>query len=278
MLDWGAFAVGGMLTVVGGGIYMTSEANRQELTRVPVSVRSLILWLLRRRRKQMRVLIISGGRLGQNIAERLLAKDETRLVFRAHEHQITFIEEDDDRCTLLEARFGVPIFQGDGTKKEVLEQVGLDNVDVAVAASDDDGQNMIAALQAKRLGMQRVIAIVQDPEYIDLLQGHDIIAISAPWTTAGLVENYLDRPGVAELFEIETGTAHLLGVIVPRGAQTAGKRIREIAIPSESVVAAVIREHTFVVPRGDTVIEEGDHVVFVGPASAVQSARDTFLA
>ena len=225
----------------------------------------------------MRVLIISGGRLGQNIAERLLAKDETRMVFRAHEHQITFIEQDEEICSTLEERFSVPIFHGDGTKKELLQQVGLQNVDVAIAASDDDGRNVIVALQAKRLGMERVIAIVQDPEYTELLQGHGITAISAPWTTAGLVENHLDRPGVAELFEIETGTAHLLGVVVPNESALVSMQIRDLPLPHDAVVAAVIRNHDFVVPRGDTIIQPADHVVFAGPASAVQTAKEAFL-
>ncbi|MBW1762775.1 MAG: NAD-binding protein [Deltaproteobacteria bacterium] len=93
----------------------------------------------------MRVLIIGGGQKGQNIANRLLAKDEYRLVFRSHEHQITFVEVDEGVCKELEARYGLPIFQGDGTKKEVLQQVGLNNIDVAIAAADNDGSNVIAS-------------------------------------------------------------------------------------------------------------------------------------
>ncbi len=277
-LEGSAFALGALLTAVGTVVYLSSPANRDEVRKVPGAARGLVEHVLRKRKAPMRVLIISGGQLGQNIATRLLAKDENRVVFRSHEHQITFIEQDEATCDQLQERFGVPVFHGDGTKRELLEQVGLDNVDVAVAASTDDGWNVIAALQAKRLGMARVIAIVQDAEYIELLEQHDVAAISVPWTTAGLVESLLDRPGVAELFEIETGTAQLIGVIVPRGAQVADQMIRDLPIPRDTVVAAVIRAHEFVVPRGDTVISEGDHVVLVGPVAAVQAARDLFLA
>ncbi len=103
----------------------------------------------------MRVLIIDGGTLGQNIARRLLAHDEARLMFRTSEHQITFVEADEGRCADLQTRFGVPIYRGDGTKREVLEQVGPAESDVVIAASDDDGRNDIAALQADHLGMAR---------------------------------------------------------------------------------------------------------------------------
>ena len=75
----------------------------------------------------MRVLIVAGGRLAQNIAKRLLVRDEYRLMFRTAEHQITFIEEDESLCKELEHRYNVPIYQGDGTKKELLEQVGRES-------------------------------------------------------------------------------------------------------------------------------------------------------
>ena len=225
----------------------------------------------------MRVLIIDGGRQAQNIATRLLAKDELRLVFRESEHQITFIEENEATCKNLEQRYNVPIYQGDGTKKELLEQVGIENIDVAIAASADDGRNLIAALQAKRLGMKKVIAIVQDPDYMQLLEDNGIVGISAPWATAAQVENTIDRPGVADLFEIGTGVASLMGVVVPKRARVAGKCIKDIDIPSECVVAAVIRGKKFVVPRGNTEILEGDEVVFVGPTAAISKAHEHFL-
>ena len=276
-LELRSFILGGVLTLIGGGVYVLRPANRAELFEIRQIFTKAKLWIQTLRRKRMRVLIISGERQGRNIADRLLAKDEHRLVFRAAEHQITFIEENETRCLELEQRYNVPIFHGDGTKKELLEQVGVDNIDVAIAASNDDGRNVITALQAKRLGMSQVIAIVQDLDYIPLLEESGVVALSAPLATAAMVENYLDRPGVSDLFEIGTGVASLLGVIVPQQAQVAGKLIRDINIPRECVVAAVIRGKNFVVPRGDTQIEVDDHVIFVGPTSAIKDAQDVFL-
>jgi amino acid transporter len=276
-LEGRSFVLGGALTLVGAGLYAIRPANRAEFRKVPAAIRRLGLWIQVKRRKRMRVLIIDGGNQGQNIADRLLAKDEYRLVFRSSEHQITFVEQDEKRCEELEQRYHLPIFQGDGTKKDLLEQVGVENIDVAIATSDDDGRNVIAAMQARRLGISQVIAIIQHPDYIALLEENGIVAISAPWATAAMVENYLDRPGVADLFEIGTGAASLVGVIVPEGARVADRMIRELDIPQECVVAAVIRGKQFVVPRGDTAIEVGDHVVFVGPAGAIKNAHESFL-
>ncbi len=276
-LELRSFFLGGGLTLIGGGIYLTRPANRAELGRLPGVWARYRLIIKARRRKRMRVLILGGGNQGWNIADRLVAKDEFRLLFRSAEHQVTFVEEDEARCAELEQRFAVPIYQGDATKREVLEQVGAENVDVTIAAYEEKGRNVIAALQAKRLGMGRVMAIVHDPEYYPLLSEHGVIAISAPWATAAMVENYLDRPGVAELFEIGSGAGSLISVAIPEAAEVNGKLIRDLRLPEECVVAAVIREQEFIVPHGSTAIQSGDYVVLVGTAVAIKEANDIFV-
>ena len=225
----------------------------------------------------MNVLIIGGGNLGSNIADRLLLQDEFRMVFRSSEYQITFVEQDEDKCEKLGQRFSVPIFQGDGTKQEILEQVEPQKMDVAIAATQNDERNSIIALQAKRMGISHVIAIARDPAYISLLEDNGVVCISAPYATAAMVENYLDRPNVADLFEIEGGVASLIDMEVPEGARVVGRMIKDISIPEQCVVAAVIRDEKFVVPRGQTEIQAGDHVVFVGPGEAIKIAQKTFL-
>jgi len=275
-LEMRSFVLGGLLTLIGGIIYWFRTSNRAELGNLTKVFSSLYLWIQLFRRNHMRILIIDGGKLGRNIADRLLAKDELRIMFRSVEHQITFIEEDEHICNLLEAKYHMPIIQGDGSKMEIIEQAGVKNIDVAIAASLDDGRNVLVALQAKRSGIPQVISIVQDPDYMPLLEESGIVTISSPWSTAAMVENYLDRPGVAQLFEIGRGVASLLGVSVAEKAIVAGKLIREIEIPKECVVAAVIRGSDFVVPRGDTRIEASDRVIFVGPILAIKKAQDIF--
>ena len=225
----------------------------------------------------MRVLIISGAKQGQNIADRLLAKDEYQMMFRSAEHQVTFIEEDEALCKELEQRYHVPIYQGDGTKKELMGQVGIDNIDVVIAAFEDDGRNVIAALQARQLKLEKVIAIVQNHEYTQLLEQNNVVVVNAPWATAAMVENILDNPVLAQLFEFGIGAASLLEVSVPKNAKVKGGLIKDIDIPKGCLIAAIIRDNQFVVPRGNTNIEVDDRVIFIGPASAIKKAFDTFM-
>src|SRR6056297_1953557 len=272
-LEARSLLLGAGLTAIGAVVYLFQPANRDELRGLPILLRRLRLRIRALWRPHMRVLIIGGGSQGSNIADRLLKQDEFRMVFRSSEYQITFIEEDEARCETLERRYNVPIFQGDGTKQEILDQVEPHKMDVAIAATNSDERNAIVALQAKRLGIKRVIAVARDPNYVALMEDSGVVCISAPFATAAMVENYLDRPGVAELIQIEGGVANLIDVRVPAASQVVGLKIQDIDIPDEVVVAAVIRDDKFVVPRGHTEIHPGDHVVFVGPPASVQDAH-----
>ncbi len=276
-LEARSLLLGAGLTAIGVVLYLFQPANREELGGLSTLLHRLRLRIRALWRPKMRVLIIGGGNQGSNIADRLLKQDEFRMVFRSAEYQITFVEEDEARSEELGRRFNVPVLHGDGTKPEVLAQAEPESLDVAIAAADNDDRNTIIALQAKRLGVPRVIAIARDPDQVSLLEDHGVVCISAPFATAAMVENYLDRPGVAELIQIEGGVANLIDVHVPTDGEVVGKHIQDIDIPRECVVAAVIREGQFVVPRGKTEILKDDHVVFVGPPSAVQAARDVFV-
>jgi amino acid transporter/K+/H+ antiporter YhaU regulatory subunit KhtT len=277
-LDPQSLILGAVLTGIGGVLYLLQPGNRDDLRGLPTFLQRIKIKIQAYWRPHMNVLIIGGGNQGSNIADRLLKQDEFRMVFRSSEYQITFIEQDEENCEKLEQRFNVPIFHGDGTKQEVLEQVEPHKMDVAIAATNDDQRNSIIALQAKRLGIKRVIAIARDPAYVSLLEDNDIVCISAPYATAAMIENYLDRPSVADLFEIESGVASLIDMEVPKNGRVVGNMIQEIDIPDQCVVAALIRDEEFVVPRGQTEIREGDHVIFVGPSVAIQAAHKIFSA
>jgi len=277
-LELRSFVLGGILTLVGSTIYLFNSDNRAEVSKLAkFYVKSLKSFISRLRRMHMRVLIISGAKQGQNIADRLLAKDEYRMMFRSAEHQVTFIEEDEKLCKEIEQRYNCPIYQGDGTKKEILGQVGLDNIDVVIAAFEDEGRNVIAALQARQLKLEKVVAIVQNHEYTQLLEQNKVVVVNAPWATAAMVENIIDNPVLAQLFEFGIGAASLLEVSVPENAKVNGELIKDIEIPKGCLIAAIMRNNQFVVPRGTTRIQDDDRVIFIGPASAIKKAYDIFM-
>lgn len=277
-LEERSFFLGGILTVIGAGVYSLQRSNRREVQKLSHKIYlHLKQWVNAQRRKRMRVLIIGGGRQGRSVANQLLMKDEHRSIFRSAEHQVTFVEKEEARCQTLEQHYNVPIYQGDGTDKGLLEQANLPTMDVVIAALGDDNQTVVASLQAKRLGAAMVVSLVNDAEYVSLLEENDVVAISTSKASAIMVENYLERPGIAELFELGRGEGSLAGVFVEKNTQVAGKSLKEIQFPRDCIAAAVIRNKQFLVPRGDTLIQENDYVLFVGLTTAIKKAREMFM-
>jgi Trk K+ transport system NAD-binding subunit len=109
------------------------------------------------------------------------------------------------------------------------------------------------------------------------LEQNNVVVVNAPWATAAMVENILDNPVLAQLFEFGIGAASLLEVSVPNNAKVNGELIKDVDIPKGCLIAAIIRDNQFVVPRGNTSIEVDDRVIFIGPASAIKKAFDTFM-
>ena len=103
------------------------------------------------------------------------------------------------------------------------------------------------------------------------------MVVNAPWATAAMVENILDNPVLAQLFEFGIGAASLLEVSVPKEAKVNGDLIRDIEIPKGCLIAAIMRDNNFVVPRGLTSIQVDDRVIFIGPDSALKKAHDIFV-
>jgi Trk K+ transport system NAD-binding subunit len=153
----------------------------------------------------------------------------------------------------------------------------MDNIDVVIAAFEDEGRNVIAALQARQLEIQKVVAIVQNHEYTQLLEQNSVVVVNAPWATAAMVENIIDNPVLAQLFEFGIGAASLLEVSVAENAKVIRELIKDIDIPKGCLIAAIMRNNQFVVPRGTTRIEVDDRVIFIGPASAIKKAYDIFM-
>ena len=277
-LERRSLILGGIMTLTGAGVYLLQPANRSELGKLYEHFFARIKrWIISRRRKRMRVLIIGGGKLGKSVANQLLMKDEHRSIFRSAEHQVTFVEKDERCCHELEQHYNVPIYQGDGTDKGLLEQIELKQMDVVISALNNDNQNVVASLQAKRLGAPLVMSLVIDSDYVPLLEENNVVAISTPKASAIMVENYLERPGIAELFELGGGEGSLAGVFVEKNAEVIGKALKNIQLPMDCIAAAVIRGKKFLVPRGDTIIHEKDYVLFVGLTQAIKKAREVFM-
>jgi trk system potassium uptake protein TrkA len=207
-----------------------------------------VLGALRERDRPVRRLMIAGG-----------GKVGLRLARQMHEQvQIKIIETNRARCDYLAGQLPaqVLVLHGDSTDEELMAEENVQDMDLFVALTSDDEDNILACLLAKRMGAKRVLALINRRAYAELVQGTQIdIAIS---------------PSQAVIGEL---LAHV------RRGDMAGRRIDEIGLPAGAQVGAIVRglhrpdgseagaeaAPRVLIAHHDTVIEPHDHVIFFVP-------------
>jgi trk system potassium uptake protein TrkA len=241
---------------------------------------SIVLGALRKMDRPVRRLMIAGGgKVGLRLAREIHA-----------EYQIKIIEVNPARCNYLATQLppDVLVLNGDSTDEDLMTEENVADMDLFLALTSDDENNIMACLLAKRLGAHRVFALINRRAYADLVQGSQIdIAISPAHAVIGELLAFVRRGDIAAVHSLRRGAAEALEVVVRGDRKTcrvAGRRIDEIGLPEGAQIGAIVRtihdaEHyqKVIIPHHDTVIQTDDHViVFVSRKRMVREVEKLF--
>jgi trk system potassium uptake protein TrkA len=201
------------------------------------------------------VVVVGGSEIGYHVA-RLLGDRG----FRPR-----LIEQDDERARDLAERLpNTEVMKSDATNVEFLEREHIGEADVVVSTLDSDEKNLLVSLLADRMGVERTIAIIDTAEYVNLFETVGIdIGVSPRSVVAEEISRFTLEGNAENVAFIESDKAEVLEVEVDDGSVLAGRPIQESArnLPNGVVIGALVRDGEFITPRGDTVVEIGDHVV-----------------
>ena len=203
----------------------------------------------------MFVLIVGGGKVGMHLASLLLRGGE----------RVTLIEQDQAVIPILQ-RILPPesLTPGNGTDPQVLESAGIRQADVVAAVTGDDETNLVVGSLARfEFGVQRVIARVNDPANAWIFtpkMGVDV-SLNQADLLAHLIAEEMSVGEMMTLLKLRKGEYSLIEEKVHPASTATGKAIRDLSLPAESVVTAVIRRGKLLIPRGDLVLQPGDEVL-----------------
>ncbi len=207
------------------------------------------------RRGVDKVVVVGGSEVGFQVAASLADRGIN----------VRMIERDRARAReIAEDLPDVMVLESDATDPEFLEREHVGDADAVVSALKSDERNLLACLLAKRAGAARAISVVDTYRYIDVFETVGVDVAVSPRRVVAEEITRLTRAGGAENVAIlEADQAEVMEFEIDRDSLLAGRPIHEsIAdLPTEVVIGAIARDGEIVVPRGDTVIEVGDHVV-----------------
>lgn len=185
------------------------------------------------------------------------------------------IEHDPDRAReLAEMLAGTTVMKSDATDREFLNREHVGDADVAIAALESDEKNLFSSLLASRIGVDRTISLVETAAYTDLFEAVGVgAAVNPRDATAEEIIRFTRDSDTENVALIEHDRAEVLEIEVDADSVLTGQPIRESAadLPARVTVGAITRDGTLITPRGDTVIEVGDHVVLFAETAVVDA-------
>jgi trk system potassium uptake protein len=218
----------------------------------------------------MKVAIAGAGNVGTAIAKDLAANG----------HDVLLIERDPDLVERLRSTVDVTWVAADACEVDSLDAAGMAQVDVAVAATGDDEDNLVISLLAKQeFAVPRVVARVNHPSNQWLFNeswGVDI-SVSTPQLLTALVEEAVSVGSLVRLLQFERGNAHLVEVTLAEDSPAAGTSLVELHFPRDATVVAVVRGDRLVVPQGDTVLDVGDEVMVLVTGEAEAAVQQLLV-
>ena len=214
-----------------------------------------------------RVMIAGGGNIGKRLA-RALEKD----------YQVKIIEYDKRTSERLAAELHhALVLHGDATDEGLLESENIAGMDMFCALTNDDENNIMSALLAKRMGARKVIALINRGSYVDLVQGGNIdIAISPAQVTIGSLLAHVRRGDVAAVHSLRRGAAEALELVAHGDAKSSnvvGRKVEDIKLPKGATIGAIVRG----LPAIESGGSEGEKDAASGDARVLIAHHDTMI-
>lgn len=205
----------------------------------------------------MFVFIAGGGRTGAQLASQLIAQ----------KYQVRLVEHRRELLTRLHHEIPTEvIYEGISTDPAVLKAAGLDKANVLVACHNDDATNLVLCYLAREIfQVNRTIARINNPRNAWLFDKsfHVDETINQADVLSHLIQEEMSLGDMMTLLKLRRGRYALVEEKVPAGARAVGLELKELGLPDQCVIAAIIRNGQINLPRGNTKLETGDEVLAI---------------
>lgn len=234
-------------------------------------IRKILHTLRPEHRGYRRVMVVGGGNVGARLATAIEG-----------DYRLKLVEQDLSRCQWLSRQLPhTTVLHGSATDREMMAEESIETVDVFIAVTNDDEANIMASMLAKKLGVRTVITLINNPVYVDLIQGGLIdIAISPQQSTIGALLTYVRRGDVVAVHSLRRGAAEALEAVAHgdrNSSRVVGRRLDQLALPQGTTVGALVRGDKVLIAHDNLEVADGDHVIlFVADRRAVRQVEKLF--
>ncbi|MCH8553242.1 MAG: Trk system potassium transporter TrkA [Natronospirillum sp.] len=219
------------------------------------NIRAVMSELRRKEVAYKRILIAGGGNIGFRLASSIEAR-----------YRVKLLERNPERCLHLSEHLNsTVVLQGNASDQELLVSENIEDTDIFIALTNDDEANIMSSMLAKRLGARKVMTLINNPAYVDLVQGGEIdIAISPSQATVGSLLTHVRRGDIVNVHSLRRGAAEAVEAVAHgdrSSSRVVGRNIADIDLPEGATIGAVVRDSEVIMAHRGLVIESDDHVI-----------------
>lgn len=217
----------------------------------------------------MNIIIAGAGEVGFHVAKMLSHE----------EHDIVLIDMADDRLAYAESHIDVRTLKGNALSIRLLEDAGIKQADLLIAATSSEATNITTALIGKHLGARRTIVRITNPEFqlerekVDMARmGIDSMVFPED-LAAKEIHRLIKLSTLTDSFEFGQGKLALTGLVLEENASLVGLNLIESVKKHPNLAftaVAIQRANRTLIPRGDTSFQAGDHAYFISKPDCVQ--------
>jgi trk system potassium uptake protein TrkA len=211
------------------------------------------------------VVVVGGGQICLAVARHMEGRNIT----------VKIIEPNDERCAFLsdELRRAI-VLRGKITDVDLMREENVGNCDLFLAVSDDEEDNMLACLLAKRMGAAKVICLLNRSEYVPLAPSLGIDAALSPrLSTVGAVQRFLRKGRVLTVDQLVEDQAEIIEAVALQGSDIVGTPLAKIDFPTDAIIGAIIRNGECRIPSGGDMVELDDRVVIIALKKALKKVE-----
>ncbi|MGI9558405.1 MAG: Trk system potassium transporter TrkA [Thermodesulfobacteriota bacterium] len=215
------------------------------------------------------IVIIGAGRLGKLTASLLHKSGAT----------VKVIESDPLRASeIAEEVPGIIVLSGDATDVKIQKEAGVEAADYLIALTGDDGENILSALLARRLGAKRSIVLYTKPDYVDVLETIGIdISVSVRISVVNEILSMLDLGVSMRTTLLEEGRGEILEFVVGEESEILGKPLKNANLPEGCIVGVCIRNNETIIPQGSFTPQINDTIIVFTLPEAVKKVEKAIL-
>lgn len=245
--------------IVPNGDTLIEEGDEVFFLEAKKNIRRIMSALTCREKSYQKVIVAGGGNIGYRFAEAI-----------ENDFQTKVIELDSERCDFLAESLNRSIvLNGSSSDQDLLMEEGIDSTDVFLALTNNDAANIISSMLAKKLGAGKVITLINNTVYVDMMQSSEIdIAVSPAQITTSKLLTYVRRGDTVRVHSLRRGAAEAMEIIAhgdQQSSKVVGRQLSELSLPEGASIGAIVREGKrgpeVLIGDASLVVEDQDHVI-----------------